>query len=180
MSTLAYPSTDFPGPPSVAIEVPDGWLPVHAPGTALAAKQPREDAFAPNVVVSIEPCGSGPADEESVGRIAALAESRGGAASEPYAAELGGARFVGCDATWPDADVETILQANLFHVVRPEREGAASWLVQLSGSVGGPSAEADYELIRGVLASVRVRPWSGEATGGPGMAAPSSAGNPGA
>ena len=23
MSTLAYPSTDFPGPPSVAIEVPD-------------------------------------------------------------------------------------------------------------------------------------------------------------
>jgi hypothetical protein len=162
MSTLAYPSPDFPGPPSVAIDVPEGWLPVHAPGTALAAKLPREGAFAPNVVGSIEQCGPGTTEEESVGRVTALAQSRGGDASEPYAAELGGARFVGCDATWPDADVETVLQANLFHVVRPEQDGAAWWLVQLSGSVGGPSAEEDYELIRGVLGSARVHGWSAE------------------
>jgi hypothetical protein len=160
MSTLAYPSRDFPGPPSVAVDVPEGWLPVHAPGTALAAKLPREDGFDPNVVVSIEQCGADFTEEESLRRIEALAESRGGVTSEPYAAELGHARFVGCDATWPDADVETILQANLFHVVRPERAGAAGWVVQLSGSVGGPAAEQDYELIRSVLASVRVHPWA--------------------
>jgi len=160
MSTLAYPSRDFPGPPSVAVDVPEGWIPVHAPGTALAAKLPREGAFDPNVVVSIDQCGADLTEEESLRRIVSLAQSRGGATSEPYAAELGDARFVGCDATWPDADVETILQANLFHVVRAEREGAAAWVVQLSGSVGGPSAEQDYELIRSVLASTRVRPWT--------------------
>ena len=160
MSTLAYPSRDFPGPPSVAVDVPEDWIPVHAPGTALAAKLPREGGFDPNVIVSIEQCGAALTEEESLRRIEALAQSRGGVISEPYAAELGHARFVGCDATWPDADVETILQANLFHIVRPEREGAAAWVVQLSGSVGGPSAEKDYELVRSVLASVRMRPWT--------------------
>ncbi|HEX6056967.1 MAG TPA: hypothetical protein VFY98_14225 [Intrasporangium sp.] len=156
MSTLAYPRRDFPGPSSVAVDVPEGWIPVHA-GTALAAKLPREGAF--DVVVSKEQGGAELTEEESLRRIAALAQSRGGVTSEPYAAELGHARFVGSDATWPDADVETILQANLFHV-RPQRDGAAAWVVQLGGSVGGPSAEQDYELIRSVLASVRVRPWA--------------------
>ena len=68
--------------------------------------------------------------------------------------------FVGCDATWPDADVETVLQANLFHLVSSEasRRGAAH-LVQLTGAVGGPEAVADYELIRQVLTTVRVTPW---------------------
>jgi hypothetical protein len=159
MSTLAYPSRDFPGPPSVAVDVPEGWMPVHAPGTALAAKLPREGGFDPNVVVSIEQCGADLTEEESLCRIEALAQSRGGVTSEPYAAELSHARFVGCDAIWPDADVEAI-QANLLHVIRPDREGAAAWVVQLSGSVGGPSAEQDYELIRPVLGSVRVRPWT--------------------
>ena len=51
MSTLAYPSRVFPGPPSVAVDVPEGWMPVHAPGTAVAAKLPREGGFGPNVVV---------------------------------------------------------------------------------------------------------------------------------
>ena len=55
--------------------------------------------------------------EDSLEQIASLATSRGGAVSEPYAADLGGAAFVGCDATWPDPDVETVLQANLFHLV---------------------------------------------------------------
>lgn len=38
MSTLACPSRDFPGPPSAAVDVPEAWLPVHAPGTFFAAK----------------------------------------------------------------------------------------------------------------------------------------------
>ena len=85
----------------------------------MAARLPREGAFAPNVVVTIEPCGPTFRVEDSLEQIATMATSRGGAVSEPYAAELGGAQFVGCDATWPDPDVETVLQANLFHVVPP-------------------------------------------------------------
>jgi hypothetical protein len=162
MSTLAYPSADFPGPPSVRLEVPDGWEPAHAPGTTLAARLPREGSFAPNVVVSIESCGPAFRVEESLEQVRTMATTRGGAVSEPYAAELGEAQFVGCDATWPDPDVETVLQANLFHVV-PGGGAASGHLVQLTGAVGGPSAEADYELVRDVLTTVRVSPWAAEA-----------------
>jgi hypothetical protein len=161
MTTLAYPSADFPGLPAVVLEVPGEWEPVHAPGTTMAARLPREGAFAPNVVVSIEQCGPGFRVEESLEQVAAMAVSRGGAVSEPYAADLGGAAFVGCDATWPDADVDTVLQANLFHVVSGADSARPAFLVQLTGAVGGPTAEADYELIRGVITSVRVTPWSG-------------------
>ncbi|MGO4597344.1 hypothetical protein [Terrabacter sp. 2RAF25] len=158
MSTLAYPSADFPGQPSVALEVPEGWEPVHAPGTTMAARLPREGAFAPNVVVNIEPCEPAFQVEDSLDQLRAMATSRGGAVSEPYAAELGDARFVGCDATWPDPDVETVLQANLFHVAEAS-SGSGAHLVQLTGAVGGESAEADYELIRQVLTTVRVTAW---------------------
>src|SRR6476661_10214376 len=160
MTTLAYPSADFPGLPAVALEVPEEWEPVHAPGTTMATRLPREGAFAPNVVVSIEQCGPGFRVEESLEQVAAMARSRGGAVSEPYAADLGGAAFVGCDATWPDPDVETVLQANLFHLVTSDAPDAGAHLVQLTGAVGGPEAVADYDLIRQVLTTVRVTPWS--------------------
>ena len=101
MSTLAYPSADFPGQPSVALEVPDGWEPAHAPGTTMAARLPREGAFAPNVVVTIEPCGPEFRVEDSLEQIASLATSRGGAVSEPYAADLGGARSSGVTRRGP-------------------------------------------------------------------------------
>lgn len=161
MTTLAYPSADFPGQPAVTLDVPEGWEPVHAPGATMAARLPREGAFAPNVVVHIEQCGPAYRVEESLDQVAALAATRGGGVSEPYAAELAGAHFVGCDATWPDADVETVLQANLFHHVPA---GTAGHVVQLTGAVGGPDAAADYELIRQVLTTARLRPWAAEGT----------------
>ena len=129
MSTLAYPSADFPGQPSVALDVPEGWEPVHAPGTTMAARLPRDGAFAPNVVVNIAPC----------------------------------------DPTFRVEDsLETVLQANLFHVATTG-SGSGAHLVQLTGAVGGGSAEADYELIRQVLTTVRVKAW--DATGLTGVTA---------
>lgn len=162
MTTLAYPSADFPGQPAVTLDVPEGWEPAHAPGTTMAARLPREGAFAPNVVVTIEQCGPAYRVEESLEQVSALAATRGGGVSEPYAADLAGAHFVGCDATWPDDDVETVLQANLFHHVPA---GTAGHVVQLTGAVGGPDAAADYELIREVLTTVRVLPWQAGGAG---------------
>ena len=157
MSTLAYPSPDFPGPPSVTLEVGDDWEPVHAPGTMLAARLPRPEGFSPTVVVTLEPCAPDHAVERSLEQVVSIAGSRGGGVSEPYAAELGGARFVGCDATWPDADAVDVLHANLFHVAPA---GDTAYLVQLTGAVGGLAAEADYDLVRSVLTTVRVQPWT--------------------
>src|SRR6478609_4189689 len=107
MTTLAYPSADFPGQPAVTLDVPQ--------------------------------CGPSYRIEESLEQVAVLAASRGGSVSEPYAADLAGAHFVGCDATWPDADVEVVLQANLFHHVPSGATGGH--VVQLTGAVGGPDAE---------------------------------------
>ncbi len=95
MTTLACPSLDFPGPPEVALEVPDGWEPAHAPGTALAARLPRPGAFAPNVVVSIEQCAPDRDVDRSLEPIAATARSRGGTVGEPHAAS---AAHAGADA----------------------------------------------------------------------------------
>ncbi|MEW1952192.1 hypothetical protein [Terrabacter sp. NPDC080008] len=163
MTTLAYPSADFPGQPAVSLDVPQGWEPVHAPGATMAARLPREGSFAPNVVVTVEQCGPVYRVEDSLEQVAVLAATRGGSVSEPYAAELAGARFVGCDATWPDGDVDTVLQANLFHhVASGETSGH---VVQLTGAVGGSDAEADYELIRQVLTTVRVVPWGSGGAG---------------
>src|SRR3954467_12864859 len=106
MTTLTYPSPLFPGPPSVAIDIPEDWEAVNAPRTTLAARLPREGAFAPNVVVSIEECPPAYELEASFAQLREMATSRGGAVSEPFSAELAGHTFVGCDASWPDADVE--------------------------------------------------------------------------
>jgi hypothetical protein len=158
MTRIAYPSTEFPGLPSVAVEVPEGWEPVHVPGTTLAARLPREGAFDPNVVITVEQCAPDWTVERSLEQIRGLARSHGGDVSEPYAARLGESDYVGCDATWPDEDVDTILQANLFHVVSAPAPGATSHLVQLTATVAGPSAEADYPLVRDVLLTTRVSP----------------------
>lgn len=161
MTTIAYPSMEFPGLPSVAVDVPEGWEPVHVPGTTLAARLPREGEFAPNVVVTVEQCAPDWTVEGSLEQIRELAASHGGDVSEPYAARLAERDFVGCDATWPDADVDTILQANLFHVVPPTRGAGATYLVQLTGTAGGARAETDYAVIRDVLLTTRVAPAAG-------------------
>ena len=95
MTSLTHPSVDFPGPPTVTLEVPDGWEPVHRPGLLLAAKLPREGRFAPNIVVGVEACPPGFSTEEPMGRMRELARSRAGQASQTYAAALGEHEFVG-------------------------------------------------------------------------------------
>ena len=165
MTTLHYPSPQFPGLPSVAIDVPEGWEPVRAPGTTMAAKLGREGAFSPNVVVSVEECVPAYDVQTSFAQIRQMAESRDGAISEPYSADLDGRPFVGCDATWPDPDVETILQANLFCVVPTQAD--AAHLIQVTGAVGGATAEVDYELVRQVIMTTRVTSWDGTRAAGP-------------
>jgi hypothetical protein len=50
--TLSYPSTQFPGPPSVTVQIPAEWIPVAVPGTRLAARRTATECrFAPNGVV---------------------------------------------------------------------------------------------------------------------------------
>ena len=58
MKSIEYPSADFPGPPRIRLEVPEGWEPLTVPGVQLAVAQPRiEGRFRANVVVTVQRFG---------------------------------------------------------------------------------------------------------------------------
>ena len=51
---LIYPSTDFPPPPAVRLQVPDGWIRVDAADALLAAADPGSSpGFAANIIVTV-------------------------------------------------------------------------------------------------------------------------------
>ena len=155
MQTLSYPSRQFPGPPSVAVEIPAEWSAVRVPGTLLAARRTStEGAFAPNVVVR----GFTRSGRFTIGR--ALAELHGfvagqpnGEVEQPFEVEIDGVPFVGVNVAWRDESVGDIVQAHLF---AGARRGQVVDLVQVTGSVGGSDADAEYPMVQQVMQTVRV------------------------
>lgn len=164
-TTVTFPSALFPAPPSIEVDLPDDWEPVQAPGTVLAARRRTASAsgFVTNLVVRIERREPGMQVPTALDEIRGTAERRPqGVTSEPFAAQLGGVDFVGLDLSWVDEQVGTVLQAHLFHVVPAGDPAGTPQLVQLTGSCAGPQAQEEYEVLRTVLSSARVTPWSPE------------------
>jgi hypothetical protein len=160
MTILAFPSEEFPAQPAITLQVPDDWMAVHSPGTVLAARRVAEEGtFVPNVVVRIE---RRPVDFEVFDALAELkqyaAQREQGTTSEPYKVELDGQLFVGCDLSWVDDQVGTVLQAHLFGGVP---SGPFLQLVQVTGSVGGTQAREDYPTIKTIMKSLTVTPQRG-------------------
>jgi len=119
-----------------------------------ARRVAQEGTFVPNVVVRIE---RRPVDFEVTDALTELkafaAERPQGTTSEPFKAELDGLRFVGCDLSWVDDQVGTVLQAHLFGGVP---SGPFLQLVQVTGSVGGAQAREDYPTIKTIMKSLTV------------------------
>jgi hypothetical protein len=155
MTKLAFPSEEFPAQPAVTLAIPDDWKPVHSPGAVMAARRGAEEGtFVPNVVVRIE---RRPADFEVSDALTELrtfvAGRPQGTISEPFQAELDGRQFVGCDLSWVDDRVGTVLQAHLFGGLP---SGPFLQLVQVTGSVGGAQAREDYPTIKAIMKSLTV------------------------
>ena len=155
MSTLAFPSEEFPAQPAVTLHIPQDWKPVHAPGAVMAARSASEDgAFVPNVVVRIErrPVGFEVAD--ALAELRQLAAERPqGTISAPTEVNLDGRLFAGCDLSWVDDRVGTVLQTHLFGVVP---SGPFLQLVQVTGSVGGAQARRDHPTVTAIMRSLTV------------------------
>lgn len=155
MTTVTYPSETFPGPPSVTMDIPEDWVPLHAGDAALAAcRTEREGEFTPNVLVRLS---AHPAEfdlQQLVDEMRqyALAKPEG-AVGQPIEVELGGVSFVGCDVSWVDEQAGTLLQVHLFGAVP---NGVGQDVVQLTGSVGGARAKEDYPVLQQIFGSVRV------------------------
>jgi hypothetical protein len=155
MTTLTYPSAQFPGPPSISVDIPEGWAAVRVPGTLLAAR--RSDTggtFAPNVVVR----GFTRSGDFTIGR--ALAELRSyvedradGQMDAPFALEIEKIPFVGVNVSWTDERVGDVVQAHLF---AGARRGQVVDLIQVTGSVGGEQAGSEYVSLQRLMQTVRV------------------------
>ncbi|MGN6753980.1 MAG: hypothetical protein ACTHJJ_15665 [Intrasporangium sp.] len=162
MARLTYPSVQFPGGPRARLELPDGWEPLSVPGAVLAAIRPEpSDVFNPNIVVTSEP------QEPGFDIMAVLdllegtaAERRGGEVGEPYEAIISGIDFVGRPLSFIDDQAGTVVQLHLFGLV-PRSEAGAADLVHVTGTVGAAHAEQDYALVRDILRTLRVAPWTG-------------------
>jgi hypothetical protein len=155
MTTLAFPSEEFPAQPAITLQIPDDWKPVHSPGAVMAARRAADQGtFVPNVVIRIE---RRPADFEVTNALNELkqyaAQRPQGTTSEPFKAELDGRLFIGCDLAWVDDQVGTVLQAHLFGCVD---SGAFLQLVQVTGSVGGAQAREDYPTVKTIMKSLTV------------------------
>ena len=155
MTTLTYPSAQFPGPPTVSVDIPEGWAAVRVPGTLLAARRAdTEGTFAPNVVVR----GFTRSGDFTIGR--ALAELKSyvedrndGQMDAPFALEIEQIPFVGVNVSWSDDRVGDVVQAHLF---AGARRGQVVDLIQVTGSVGGEQAGSEYESLQRLMQTVRV------------------------
>lgn len=155
MTNLAFPSEEFPAQPAITLQIPEDWEPVHASGAVMAARRAADDGtFVPNVVVRIE---RRPADFEITDALAELkafaAERPQGTTSEPFTTKFDGQPFVGCDLSWVDDHAGTVLQAHLFGGFA---SGLFLQLVQVTGSVGGAHARADYPTVKAIMKSLTV------------------------
>ncbi|HET8595261.1 MAG TPA: hypothetical protein VFM07_08440 [Intrasporangium sp.] len=162
MARLTYPSTQFPGGPRARLELPEGWEPLAVPGALLAAIRPEpRDVFNPNIVVTSEPQAPG---FEIMSVLDLLertaAERRQGEVGEPYEAIISGIDFVGRPLSWVDDEAGTVVQLHLFGLV-PRSDAGDGDLVHVTGTVSAANAEQDYRLVRDILRTLRVAPWSG-------------------
>jgi hypothetical protein len=159
MTKLAFPSEEFPAQPeiklAITLQIPQDWKALPTPGTVMAARRVAEDGnFIPNVIVRVESRPAGFEVTDALTELKAFAAKRPqGTTSKPYQAEIDGRQFVGCDVSWVDDKVGTVLQAHLFSA---EPSGSSLELVQVTGSVGGAQARVDYATLKAIMKSLTV------------------------
>jgi hypothetical protein len=156
MSTLTFPSSRFPAPPSVSLEVPDTWEPVSVPAVAMATRQAEANAdFTPNVIVRL---GTRPELDQVADAVIELRGSVEGrpdaAISEPRPVQINGLEFHRLDASWDDPQFGRIHQVHAF--VGLPRQDALQDFVHITGSAGGKGGEQDLAVVEQVIASARV------------------------
>ncbi|WP_068402705.1 hypothetical protein [Kribbia dieselivorans] len=152
---ITYPSAQFPGPPSVSVQIPSDWAPVRVLGAHMAARRVDTDSsFAPNIVVR------GYVRDDAFTLADAIDELRehveglpDGQVDAPFDIEIGDAPFVGCNVSWHDPELGQVVQVHLFTAAARSKRID---VVQVTGSVCGDGAVDDYATLRGILESVAV------------------------
>ena len=155
MPVLAFPGPAAPSPPSVTVEVPDGWDAV-PPGSDLlrargsgAAGEPVEVAVRHHI---------GPAGLAATELVESLTDDahRPGTEVEPsFVVEIGGREWVARNVSW-DESTGPVVEVHLAAAVDDAPDDDVSRLVVATGRVRGATLDADYDLLQSVLETLVV------------------------
>lgn len=155
MSTLAYPSEQFPAYPGVSLDCPDGWSALPTPQAQLAiVRDAGAEEFRANVVVVITRL----LPEQTLETVAKEAAARlealpGYEEVGRLEMEISGHPGFRIEGAWTTQDTGTVAQALRATVV--EHDGMRD-LVQITGTCSGGQVQALWETIRSVQDSVRI------------------------
>lgn len=158
MTQITYPSEVVPGPPRLALDMPEGWVQVWAPDTLVAIRDAAEgaDHFLANVVVRfyqrLAPFGP---DEIHAELSEYVAQRREGQVGVLKHQEVGGREFVGADLAFVDGEAGTVGQVHWFTA---QRTNDVFDVIQVTGSYAGARREPDYGTIDRIVDSLRINP----------------------
>lgn len=158
MTQITYPSEVVPGPPRLALDMPEGWVQVWAPDTLVAIRDAAEGAghFLANVVVrfSQRPAPFGP-DEIHAELSEYVAQRREGQIGGWQHLEVGGREFVGADLAFVDGEAGAVGQVHWFTT---QRSTDVLDVIQVIGSYALTRREPDYGTIVRIVESLRINP----------------------
>jgi hypothetical protein len=158
MPVLAFPGPAAPSPPSVTVEVPDGWDALPAGSDLLRAR--GTGAAGDPVEVTVR-SHTGPVGYAATDLVDALADgvNRPGTEVEPsFVVEIGGREWVARNISW-DESSGPVVEVHLAALVDGAPDGVAddvSRLVVATGRVRGATLDADYDVLQSVLETLVV------------------------
>ena len=159
MPVLAFPGPAAPSPPSVTVEVPEGWDALPAGSDLLRAR--GTGAAGEPVEVTVR-SHTGPVGYAATDLVDALADgvTRPGTEVEPsFVVEIGGREWVARNITWDESSGPGRRGAPRGRGRRHAGEGTAdevSRLVVATGRVRGATLDADYDVLQSVLETLVV------------------------
>lgn len=150
MTMLAFPSVDCPSLTGCSVDLPDGWVPVVAPGAVLAAvRQADEGVFRANVAVTVTRFAAGYALDTAVAELQAKLATLAEVEEVGVAAiGLGSVDAHAQEIAFAEPRTGTLVQAHRLAVVE---NGPAADLVHAVGTCAGDAIEHDLREIRTCL-----------------------------
>jgi hypothetical protein len=155
MPVLAFPGPVAPPPPSVTVEVPEGWGALPA-GPGLLRVRGSGAAGDP-VEVAVR-SHNAPAGYAAADLVDALADdaTRPGTEVEPsFVVEIGGREWVARNISW-DESAGPVVEVHLAAAVDTAPDDDVSRLVVVTGRVSGATIDADYDVLQSVLETLVV------------------------
>ncbi|WP_394940562.1 hypothetical protein [Psychromicrobium sp. YIM B11713] len=160
MTVSRFPSAQFPGFPSVEVEVPEGWLPRAVQDTVAAWVFPDESGdFASNLVLSITRLASSRSLAETTQNIEqATSQLNEVELFDSVDVTLNGRDWHVHEYVFVHPQVGTLIQVMAATNVQL---GDFTDTVQLTGSISPVNQERDLDTVRDIIRSVQLTPYSG-------------------